>query len=96
MNNGYTDELTIDRIDPYGNYEPENCRWSTWDEQNLNKRDPDDWDVKHKWNINGTIHTAKTWCEMHGLSYQMVMYRVNVKGMEPIDALTKPKHFMYR
>lgn len=29
---------TLDRIDPDGNYEPGNCRWATWREQNLNKR----------------------------------------------------------
>lgn len=36
--NGYSDGLTLDRIDPHGNYEPSNCRWAGWDIQNNNKR----------------------------------------------------------
>ena len=36
--NGYDDSLTLDRIDPRGNYEPNNCRWATIAEQNKNKR----------------------------------------------------------
>ncbi len=36
--NGYADNLTIDRINVNGNYEPSNCRWITMAEQQKNKR----------------------------------------------------------
>lgn len=37
--NGYRDDLTIDRIDPFGNYEPANCRRISKAEQRYNRRD---------------------------------------------------------
>lgn len=36
MENGYTQGLTLDRIDRLGDYEPNNCRWVTRHEQSMN------------------------------------------------------------
>jgi hypothetical protein len=37
MSNNYSKELSIDRIDPIGNYEPNNCRWTNNLVQSINK-----------------------------------------------------------
>ena len=37
--NGYQEGLSIDRIDVNGNYEPENCRWTTYNIQMQNTRE---------------------------------------------------------
>lgn len=36
--NGYSAELTLDRIDNNKGYTPDNCKWSTQEEQNNNRR----------------------------------------------------------
>ncbi|MEX0779226.1 MAG: hypothetical protein WD037_05805 [Balneolales bacterium] len=53
---------SIDRIDNNGNYELSNCKWSTWEEQNKNKRLP----KKIKTNTSGhtgvyQIKSTKKW-----------------------------------
>lgn len=55
LSNGYENNLSIDRIDPNGNYEPNNCRWITLTEQAYNKRNTrkiyykDNWKTASEW-----------------------------------------------
>jgi hypothetical protein len=56
MQNNYSDNLTLDRIDNNGNYNPHNCKWSTYEEQNFNRRN------NRLFTINGETKSAKEWC----------------------------------
>lgn len=60
--NGYSDTLTIDRIDNNGNYCPENCRWITHDEQQRNRSN--NVRVEH----NGESKTISEWSRLLGIS----------------------------
>lgn len=63
MANGYKDNLTIDRINNDGNYEPSNCRWLTVKEQQRNKRDTIY--LIH----NGDIDSLPSWAERLNIPY---------------------------
>lgn len=80
---GYADNLTIDRIDPKGNYCPENCRWATYQEQN-NHRCSNRFET-----IDGVTHTVAEWSRISGIKAGTIQNRLYV-GWSPKDAVFKP------
>jgi len=83
MENGYADDLTIDRINNDGNYEPSNCRWVTIKRQLNNKRD-------NRYIIAfGKKQTIAEWRDETGINHATLTRRFN-SGWPPEMALTVP------
>ena len=68
LSNGYSEDLTLDRIDNNGNYEPSNCRWVDIFVQANNKRNT------HRLKINGEIDTVANWSRRLNVSYWNLLH----------------------
>lgn len=69
MFNGYSDALTLDRIDVNGNYEPTNCRWVTMKMQQQNRRN--NLYITH----NEQSKSLSEWCEILNYPYKKAKER---------------------
>lgn len=85
MSNGYADDLTIDRIDNDGNYEPGNCRWVTKEEQNHNKSSNVFLTYK------GKTQDIKQWADELGVCYVTLWARYK-NGWETKRIIEEPIH----
>lgn len=80
--NGYADHLTIDRIDNDGNYCPENCQWSTYQEQARNRTN------STAVTLGGRTQTVAEWSEELGIGTTTILYRLKA-GWNEATALTR-------
>ena len=83
MKNGYKENLSIDRIDNNGDYEPNNCRWVDIKTQCNNRRS------NHLITYRGKTQNVSQWCEELNVSRSMVEFRLR-KGLSLDEVFTKP------
>lgn len=82
--NGYDDTLTIDRINPSGNYEPSNCRWANAREQANNRQDT-------IWiDYGGERLPLSYWADRLGINYNTLYDRLHRCGWSVEKAFTTP------
>jgi hypothetical protein len=83
MKIGYSDDLSLDRIDNSKGYYKENCRWATKEQQQNNTR----------WNryltYNGTTQSVSQWAHQLGVGVSTLATRLR-RGWTIERALTTP------
>lgn len=95
LQNGYSEGLTIDRIDSNKNYSPDNCRWISFIE-NVRRSGNPNWITANKQTLTG-----RQWSEALGLSKNLINKYVKLYGLiNTVDFIEKrlqnlnlkPKH----
>jgi hypothetical protein len=82
MESGYKPELTIERKNVYGNYEPSNCTWATIAEQNRNK-------TSIVWYKGVPLKTYLISID-RASDYMVIWSRIKKSGLSVDDAVSKP------
>lgn len=85
MEEGYSDDLTIERINNGGDYCKGNCKWATKEEQANNTR-------RNVYLLyNGEIMSVAQWARKMNMNYWTLRQRIK-RGWSPERALTTPEY----
>lgn len=89
--NGYSDDLTLERVNNNGNYEPDNCTWIPILDQANNRRDT------YKVWAFGELKTFKDWSNDYRcvVDRDLLKARVVVFDWEPEEAITIEAYELY-
>jgi len=89
ITSGYSKELSIDRINVNGNYEPKNCRWATPIEQSNNKAS------SRKISFGGESLTVAQWARRMNINQTTLNNRI-LSGWPIEKALSMPADYKNR
>ena len=70
LDNGYRENLTLDRIDNNKGYSADNCRWATYKEQENNRSN------NRKLEYEGEVHTISQWSDIVGIEQRLISQRL--------------------
>jgi hypothetical protein len=76
------DGLTLERLDNNGDYEPDNCKWATYREQNKNTRSTTVYEYR------GRRQTIEEWADEVGMPRSTLSERIHGYGWDISVALT--------
>ena len=82
LQNGHAENMTLDRIDNNGNYDPANCRWVSLKEQQNNRRS------NRLIEFNGEIKNLTQWATQLNIGVDTLKRRIDVFKMPLEKALT--------
>lgn len=84
LSHGYTDELTLDRIDNDKGYAPDNCRWVTMTAQVRNRS------CARNITYKGETHSIKEWSEILNINYHTLCSRLVLRHWSTERAFMQP------
>lgn len=88
LSHGYSDNLTLERIDVNKNYCPENCTWIPLSDQPKNTRNNY---INKYLTVNGETKSFAEWAENVGITPRRLYWRIK-RGTPIEEAVTKPRN----